>query len=754
MRSMLAAGSRRYLPLPASLVLLLSLAVTVLGRATVYATSDPTANALGWGYNYYGYIGNGSDTDVTSPPWSSPSGESYVTQISAESGVLALHADGSVTAWGRNDEGQLGDGATSYRELSPVHVILPPVVQVSAGGDAFGLALTGSGQVYSWGNNTYGSLGRATSGSYAPTPAKVSGLAGKIRSASTGGDHALALTTSGQVWAWGWNFAGQLGDATKFGTVYQTPFQVPGLSKVIAVAADGNDSYALTRNGSVYAWGFDYGGQGHGPAQVQGLPVIKSISAGFQHGLAIDGNGNVWAWGSNQYGQVGDGGAAGWRSPVELTGLGSGVATVSAAGYSSFAIKNNGTAWAWGANDFGQLGNGNTSQQDTPGQVLAVANVGGISSNGFATLEWSGLQSGTPPRGNGHMVVLGDSVAAGEAVNYGYYWTGTKWVRSGPATPAWNDTTATLGGNFQQCHQSNAAYSRYFATFQDYTVSNMACTGATALQNNGIENGGVLSSEMFDTNAQPFPESGLAERGGDTQDPTRTVPAQLGGWASPRCSGCDAADPFFDAADPSVVLLTLGANDVNFGFWVSYCYDPLAGDCANSTNTTTLDNELALEKADLATTLDQLNAWASGRSTHLTVLVTDYYNPFDTSNMSCIDYRVKGIQLLQLDEVNWLQAGLNILNQNIHDDVTNAASADPNLTVALVDLSRQFGGPDIMAGHKWCSSSPWAYGGSIDYPDYILHPNGPLNPAPFHPTSEGQFAIYQQALAVLNALPS
>jgi alpha-tubulin suppressor-like RCC1 family protein len=686
------------------------------------ASADPTANALGWGYNYYGYIGNGSYYDVTTPPWASPSGETYVTQISAESGVLALHADGSVTAWGRNDEGQLGDGATSYRELSPVHVILPPVVQVSSGDDEFGLALTGSGQVYSWGNDTYGSLGRSTSGSYDPNPAKVSALVGKIRSVSAGGDHALALTVGGHVWAWGWNFAGQLGDGTKMGTVYQTPFQVPALSNVVAVAADGNDSYALTRSGSVYAWGFDYGGQGHGAVQVTGLPIIKRIAAGDRHALAIDNSGNVWAWGSNQYGQVGDGGPTGWRSPVELTSLGSSIVAVSATNSSSFAIKSDGSAWSWGANYFGQLGNGNTIQQNTPVQVLAVSNVSGISSNGFATLEWSGLRSGSPPLGNGHMVVLGDSVAAGEGVNYGFYWNGAGWVRSGSSNPTWSDTTLALGGNYQQCHQSNSAYGLYFQAFKKYTVYNMACTSATVIQeaalNGGNTAGGILQQEVIGT---PHP------------------PAQLGG----TCTGCDPPNTVFDNHQPSVVLMTVGADDIDFGDWIMHCYIAL---CGLPTEQTTLNTQIFDYTANLRAALAELNRrqGADNPGQQLRVVVTDYYNPYGSSfSSSCVDTGNGTSQPgLTPGEQTFIVNGLTSLDQGIQGEVAYAQNNFSNLNISLVDLAGLFpGGQDIMSGHTFCSADPWVYGPSIDYPHWgKLRPG---YPAPMHPTPEGQMAIFK-----------
>ncbi len=664
------------------------------------------------------YPGNPGDINTPATP------ERYITQISAGPGVLALHADGSVTAWGRNDEGQLGDGGTSYRETSPVHVILPPAIQVSAGQDEFGLGLTSNGHLYSWGNNTYGNLGRLTlTGSYDPTPALVTGLPSSIKSVSTGDDHTLALTSGGNVWAWGRNFAGQLGDPNNGASEWETPFQIPNLSNVVQVSAGGNDSYALTSNGNVYAWGFDYGGQGHGPSQITGLPAIKRIAAGGNHALAIDQSGHVWAWGSNQYGQVGDGGPTGWRSPVELSVLH--VVSVAVANADSWAITKGGTVWAWGANVFGELGVGDSNQHTTPVQVTGVSNVTGISSNSFATLSWSSLRSATPPIGNGHMVVLGDSVAAGEGVNYGFYWNGSGWVRTGPSSPKWNNTTVALGGNYPDCHQSNAAYGRYFQTFEGYTVYNMACTSATGMSepalNGGYTAGGILQKEVFN--------DGTA------------VPAQLGG----ACSGCDPPNTVFDNHQASVVLLTVGADDVDFRDWITQCY---MFNCGSASDTSLLNSQLVTEAADLRSALTELNRreGVDNPGQQLRVVVTDYYNPFGGSfNSGCIDTGngLLGLPYITASEQSWIVNGLNALDQNIYNEVQYAQGNDPNLNISLVDLAGLFpGGQDIMSGHTFCSTDPWVYGPSIDYPHWG-NPVKPDYPAPMHPTPEGQLAIYK-----------
>jgi len=369
-------------------------------------------------------------------------------------------------------------------------------------------------------------------------------------------------------------------------------------------------------------------------------------------------------------------------------------------------------------------------------------NLNGMASDGYSLYVstssnevWkvSGLLSTS-----GNLVGLGDSVAAGEGINYGWVWNGSGWTQTGSSSPSWVNTTTALGANYQQCHQSGLSYVNHFAG--QYNVYNMACTGASALQNNSSglpEDGGVLDAEQFDTNGQPYPQIGYTE-GGATQDPTKTVPAELGGWVSPRCSGCDAANTLFDTANPGVVLLTMGANDLNFAYWLYVCYNPVDGACNTQSNSDLLSAQLSIAKSDLTTTLSQLDSWAQGKGKTLRVLVTNYYDPFDANNTNCIDYNAPlgGIGITG-SELTFLENGLISLNGNISSDVTAAQTSDTHLNVSLVDLS------NVMSGHQWCTSDPWAYGASINFPVV----NGSIvpghNQAPFHPTPAAQNAIYQ-----------
>lgn len=181
------------------------------------------------------------------------------------------------------------------------------------------------GDVLSVGADGFGQLGNGstTSSSLTAVPVQVSGPV----AVASGRDTAYALDVGGQVWAWGNNSKGSVGDGTV--THRQTPVPL-GLADVVEVEAGHYHGLALTGSGQVWAWGFGRLGQiGDGgtsnrrkPTRVQGLPTIERVAAGRDSSYAVDGAGNVWAWGSDAYGEIGDGGGSTTQlTPVRIAGL-------------------------------------------------------------------------------------------------------------------------------------------------------------------------------------------------------------------------------------------------------------------------------------------------------------------------------------------------------------------------------------------------------------------------------------------------
>ena len=303
--------------------------------------------------------------------------------------TLVLKADGSVWAWGSNFWGQLGNPAAGGFSAVPVQVSgLTDVVAIAAG-FAHSLAVTRTGAVWAWGDNGYGKLGN-NSQSSSGVPVQVSNLGPPsgpiIVAVAAGHEHSLALGADGRVRAWGCNGSGRLGDGSQ--THSSIPIETSTLDSVVGIAAGGDHSLALKSDGSVWAWGDGGAGQlgdpllwSHlTPFQVPGLSGVTAIAAGANHSLALktDGlsSGTVWAWGYNNYGQLGQGTFGGMASsPVSSL---RGVTAIATTYLHALALMEDGSLRAWGLNSDGQLGDATTTSRSAPTRVLAAVDVSSI----------------------------------------------------------------------------------------------------------------------------------------------------------------------------------------------------------------------------------------------------------------------------------------------------------------------------------------------------------------------------------------
>jgi len=334
-----------------------------------------------WGYNFYGQLGDGSTTRrLTAVDVFGLSGG--IKAIAAGgTHTCALTEAGGVKCWGANFSGQLGDGSTSQR-LTPVDVTgLASGVQAIAAGGGHGCAVTGTGGVKCWGANVSGQLGDGSTTDRL-TPVDAAGLSGGMKAIAAGGSHSCALTEAGGATCWGDNYYGQLGDRSTANRL--VPVAVDGLSGgVRAIAAGGGHSCAATETGGALCWGFNDGGQlGDGsttqrltPVDVFGLSSgMKAIAAGkSDHTCALTEGGGVRCWGMNLYGQLGDGSTTNRSTPVDVTGLPSGIKAIAAGDSHSCALTEAGGVKCWGNNFSGQLGDGSTTDRFTPVEVVGLS---------------------------------------------------------------------------------------------------------------------------------------------------------------------------------------------------------------------------------------------------------------------------------------------------------------------------------------------------------------------------------------------
>jgi alpha-tubulin suppressor-like RCC1 family protein len=361
-------------------------ATTAPGHATTAPTMSPPGVALSWGSRVG--LGGGSGTrDALTPRKVALKGRD-VSQIQGGCfHAIALATNGDVLTWGYNFAGQLGNG-----RIGGGPSFIPKVVAFDgahakitsvAAGCQFSLALSSAGQVLAWGRNVSGQLGTGVAGGFKPTPVPVH-LPPHVRitAISAGADFSMALTTTGQLYAWGLNSLGDLGAGALPKAFSATPVQVklPPGQQVTAVSAGDAHTLALTGSGRLYAWGANDAGQlGLRPSPSQSIPIrvpgigsgVTAVSAGSESSLALINQGRtVLAWGDNNSGQLGTGTHA-RRSfqpvPVKLKlRPGVKVRAISAGLFYGMALTTNQTVLAWGRNTHGELGNGSRINSRVP----------------------------------------------------------------------------------------------------------------------------------------------------------------------------------------------------------------------------------------------------------------------------------------------------------------------------------------------------------------------------------------------------
>ena len=316
------------------------------------------------------------------------------TMSAGASYSVAQKTDGSLFAWGDNNNGQVDGG---YQDVtSPTAVAAGTDWKTLDAGRTYALGVKNDGSMYGWGENSDGQ-------SYPPE--RIGSDNDWAAVSSSNADHCLALKTNGELYAWGSNFYNALGD--DYVSSASAPVRVGSDSDWAVISTFWNVNYAIKKNGALYRWGdgsaspgrigidsnwasvsagrdhvlalktdgtlYSWSGTVYTPPQVGTDTDWAMIAAGNFHSLALKKNGALYAWGSNSYGQLGLGHN---NSVGSLTQVGTDTdwVAVAAGRYFTLALKQNGTLYAWGRNDEGQLGDGTLTPRNTPTLVGADAN--------------------------------------------------------------------------------------------------------------------------------------------------------------------------------------------------------------------------------------------------------------------------------------------------------------------------------------------------------------------------------------------
>lgn len=329
--------------------------------------------------------------------------------------TLYLSSDGTVSAWGWNEYGQLGNGTNGGRSTSPVVVMgLTNVVSVAAG-YAHSVALKNDGTVWVWGSNDMGQLGIGTKNSTATqnSPTQVPNLSNIVAiAANPSGSHTVALKSDGSVYIWGANGNGQHCDSASYQSYRSSPYQISALNGATAVATSIAAIFVIKQGGVVACGG---GGNSTGilgngtttqtltPVTISSLSNITSLAGGQDHMLALKSDGTVWAWGENDKGQLGDGSTTTRSAPVQVSGL-TGVAAIAAGARHSLVRKSDGSLASWGADASGQLGDNSVADRKTPYNVAStnVSAIGAGVSHSLA-LQTNGMLWAKGDNSNGQL---------------------------------------------------------------------------------------------------------------------------------------------------------------------------------------------------------------------------------------------------------------------------------------------------------------------------------------------------------------
>ncbi|XP_055600343.1 probable E3 ubiquitin-protein ligase HERC2 isoform X2 [Uranotaenia lowii] len=365
---------------------------TTSNYSDVESTNEVSSKVLVWGLNDKEQLGGLKGSKVKLPTYSSVLSQLKPIHIAGGSkSLFIVSQDGKLYACGEGTNGRLGLGHNNNVPTPrPVPILNQYVVKKVAvhSGGKHAMALTLDGKVFSWGEGEDGKLGHGNRLTL-EKPKLIESLRTKrVRDIACGSSHSAAITSSGELYTWGLGEYGRLGHGDNCTQLKPKMVTVLQGHRVVQVACGSRDAQTLclTEEGLVFSWGDgDFGKLGRGgsegcsvPHQVDrlnGVGVVQ-IECGAQFSLALTKSGEVWTWGKGDYYRLGHGTDQHVRKPTPIQGLrGKKVIHVAVGALHCLAVTDSGQVFAWGDNDHGQQGSGNTVVNKKPNLVLGLDGV-------------------------------------------------------------------------------------------------------------------------------------------------------------------------------------------------------------------------------------------------------------------------------------------------------------------------------------------------------------------------------------------
>lgn len=332
-----------------------------------------------WGPSTGGRIGDNATSNRSSPV--SVVGDHNFVKIFNGRGNAdisgAIKDDGNIWNWGEGSSGGLGQDSVTVDRSSPVSVVGDHSFIETSSGSAHNAGLKVDGTLWKWGTDSNGRLGRNTQNENKSSPVSVIGDHSFV-DVQSGTSNTVARKDDGTAWAWGLNSSGRLGDDTIINR--SSPVSVIGDHSFVEIGMSTASAGCRKEDGSVWTWGEGTTselGQGtvavdrSSPISVVGDHSFINVQAANNHMLAMKSDGTAWAWGFNTFGSLGDDTTNGRSSPISVIGDHSFI-VIAAGGATSGGYKEDGSIWTWGQNTSGQVGDNTTANRSSPVSVVGL----------------------------------------------------------------------------------------------------------------------------------------------------------------------------------------------------------------------------------------------------------------------------------------------------------------------------------------------------------------------------------------------